>query len=284
LAAWARAVRATIITMDATANIIPAEFLPLLDFSFIPDRQRRIRNPVSSLVIMTNTQKLKQLPQMATIALLCLAVLMLAWPRMKASFRFLPVDLAIERYYKEREIPSRRMLTLMDFSRQAIEYHDHYRYHDGLSFLYYLRAIDINTPALERREAYRLAETESIESLQRAPAQPETWLRVATVRMILHDEPETIVEPWKMSIFTGRTHSTLLVPRVDIGLSQLAFMDNESRAMLRDQLLLAWDLKPRELLQVLKWADPLLDKTRGLAGATDPVALQEMRDRLEKIH
>jgi hypothetical protein len=106
-------------------------------------------------------------------------------------------------------------------------------------------------------------------------------LRLATVRAVLRDEAEAIIEPWKMSIFTGRTHSTLLAPRVGIGLSQLQFMDRESSAMLRDQLLLAWELKPAELLQVLRRRDPGLHKTRALVGGTAPAALGEMEARLE---
>ena len=84
-----------------------------------------------------------------------------------------------------------------------------------------------------------------------------------------------------MSIFTGRTHSTLLAPRVGIGLSQLQYMNPESRAMLRDQLLLAWETKPAELLSTLRLHDPGLRKTRDLVGNTDPAAVAEMEARLE---
>jgi hypothetical protein len=215
------------------------------------------------------------------IALLAAAVLALSWPRLQAGFRYLPVDIAIDRFYADREIPSDRLTVLIRFAGQAINYHDHYRYHDGLSLLHYLRGLDRYTPALERRDAYRQAALEAIEALKRAPSQPDTWLRLAAVRSVLRDDAEAIIEPWKMSIFTGRTHSTLLSPRVGIGLSQLQFMDRESSAMLRDQLLLAWELKPNELLQVLRRRDPGLHKTRALVGGTDPAALGEMEARLE---
>ncbi|MBT8064427.1 MAG: hypothetical protein HKP16_06660 [Xanthomonadales bacterium] len=175
------------------------------------------------------------------------------------------------------------MLTLIGFAETAIAYHDHYRYHDGLSFLYYLRGLDRFTPALERRPAYRESEAQAIETVKRAPAQPEAWLRIATVRSILRDEPESVIEPWKMSIFTGRTHSTLLVPRVEIGLPLSGEMDAEATAMLRDQLLLAWELKPAELLRVLKQRDPGLVQTRALAGNINPAAIEEMEARIEKI-
>lgn len=216
-------------------------------------------------------------------ALLALSTLALAWPRMKASFRFLPVERAIDGYYESREIPTGRMLTLLGFASDAIGHHDHYRYHDGKSMLHYLRGLDIYTPALERRGEYRNAEREAIETVQRAPAQPEAWLRIATVRAILRDEPERVIEPWKMSIFTGRTHSTLMVPRVAVGLPLVEVMDPEARGMLRDQLLLAWALKPNDLLRDLKQVDPRLDFTRGLIAVNDPDALAAMEARIEKV-
>jgi hypothetical protein len=220
---------------------------------------------------------------LAAALLVAVVTLSLAWPRLLASVRFLPVDLAIERYYQTREIPTQRMLTLLGFAAEAIDLDDHYRYHDGRSFLHYLRALDVYTPALERRDEYRKAEAAAVEAVKRAPAHPEAWLRMATVRAILRDEPADVLEPWKMSIFTGRTHSTLMVPRVGIALSYIGLMDDETRAMLRDQLLLAWALKPVDLLRELKRRDPRLLKTTVLISAMDPGALAEMEERIEKV-
>jgi hypothetical protein len=91
------------------------------------------------------------------MALLATAVLALSWPRLQAGFRYLPVDIAVDRFYTDRQIPSDRLTVLIRFAGQAINYHDHYRYHDGLSLLHYLRGLDRYTPALERRDAYRQA-------------------------------------------------------------------------------------------------------------------------------
>jgi hypothetical protein len=232
---------------------------------------------------MNPKTRLEKLALITLATLLSAVLLSLALPRFKASYRFLPVDLALDAYYQEREIPSHRLLTLISFARQAIGHHDHYRYRDSLSLLYYLRAIDLHTPGRERRDDYRASEAEAVETVRQAPAQPEAWLRVARVRSILHDEPESIIEPWKMSIFTGRTHSTLMVPRVGIGLAYFEYLDAESRSMLRDQLLLAWDVKPAELVAELAIRDPTLDKVRSLAGIADPTAVAAMEARLEKI-
>jgi len=217
------------------------------------------------------------------VGLLAVATLALAWPRVLASVRYLPVEHALDRYYADNEIPSDRLKVLIRFAEEAIGRQDHYRFHDGLSQLQYLRGLDVRTPAGERRAAYRAAADAAAASLRRAPAQPAAWLRLATLRWILHDEPETIVGAWKMSIFTGRTHSSLYAHRVEMGLAQRAVLDDEGVAMLLDQLLLAWRIRPGTLVQVLARRDPGLRIVGGLLMDTDPVALREMEDWLERL-
>ena len=217
------------------------------------------------------------------VALVSIIVISLAWPRVLASVRYLPVDRALSRYYADNDIPTDRLLVLIGFAGEAIGMHDHYRYRDGLSQLHYLRGLDVNTPALERRGAYREAESEAMESLRTAPAQSSLWLRLALVRWVLHDEPETIVEPWKMSVFTGRSHSSLFAHRVEIGMAHLEYLDQEGRAMLRDQLRLAWKIRPGTLVRVLARRDPGLLLTRDLLGVGDPGLLAEMETWLERI-
>ncbi len=219
----------------------------------------------------------------ALVGFIAIAVLILAWPRFMASYRYLPVDIAVQRYFSTRVIPSERLPVLIRFAQRAIEHHDHYRFHDGLSLLYLLRALDVNTPALERIDAYRASEAEAVATLERAPAQPAAWLRLANIRWTLHDEPETILAPWKMSIFTGRTDSSLFTQRVDIGLGLRESMDAEAFAMLRDQLLLAWRLQPGSVMKVLALRDRGLEVTRELITNTDPSALAEMEAWLDKL-
>jgi hypothetical protein len=220
----------------------------------------------------------------ALVGLVAVAVLTLAWPRLEASYRYLPVEIAIKHYYSTRVIPSDRLLVLIGFAGRAIEYHDYYRFHDGLSLLHLLRAMDVNTPALQRVDAYRASESEAMAALQRAPAQPGTWLRLASIRWILHDEPQTILTPWKMSIFTGRTDSSLFAQRIEIGLVYRQDMDAEATAMLRDQLLLAWRVQPGSVMTVLMLRDRQLRVTRELIKDSDPSALAEMEIWLEKLH
>ena len=103
------------------------------------------------------------------------------------------------------------------------------------------------------------------------------------MRWVLHEEPEDILAPWKMSIFTGRTDSTLFTQRMEIGLAHREYMDAEAVAMLRDQLLLAWRTQPGGLMGVLSKWDRDLAVTRPLIESTDPVALAEMETWLAKL-
>ena len=207
----------------------------------------------------------------------------LAWPRLHASLRYRPVDLAIDAYYASRDIPTARLPVLIGFAEDAIGVRDHYRYRDGLSQLHYLRGLDVYTPARDRRGAYRASEREAMAAVSRAPAQPQAWLRIAAIRAVLRDEPETVIAPWRMSVFTGRTHSTLLVPRAGVGLAYADEMDRESRAMLRDQLLLAWSHDARALARELKSRDPNLLAVRTVLGGMRPDVVSKMEAILEKI-
>jgi hypothetical protein len=86
-----------------------------------------------------------------------------------------------------------------------------------------------------------------------------------------------------MSIFTGRTDSTLFTQRLEIGLAHREYMDSEAVAMLRDQLLLAWRTQPGSLVGVLSRWDRNLAVTRPLVESTDPVALAEMEVWIDKL-
>lgn len=219
----------------------------------------------------------------ALTGLVAIATLTLSWPRLLASYRYLPVDIAIERYFTTREIPSDRLDVLIKFANQAIAHQDNYQYHNGLSMLQLLRALDLSTPAMERLNAYRAAEEEALASIKKAPAQPAVWLRIANIRWILHDEPADILAPWKMSIFTGRTDYTLIAQRIEIGLAHREFMDEEAVSMFRDQLLLGWRMQPGTVIQVLAGRDHTLTITKALIQNTDPVALEEMEAWLAKL-
>jgi hypothetical protein len=218
-----------------------------------------------------------------TVLFLSFSTLYLAWPRLQGAYRFIPVDIAIRRYYQTSEIPTERLPVLVRFSQEAIELHDHYRFHNRLSVLHWLRAIDPLTPALERRGEYVAAESEARIALTTNPADPHAWSRLATIRWILHEEPEDIIRPWKMSIFTGRITAPLISSRVELGLAFFDQLDDEAIHMLRDQLLLGWRMQAGSLVKVIAARDRSLQKTRSLIDRIDPEAMAELEEWIERI-
>lgn len=176
----------------------------------------------------------------------------LSWPRLHASLLYLPVDTAINAYYATRETPSEQLKGLQQRARDSIAIYPHHRYHEGLSLLYFLEAADSDNLLHRRREAFENTITAAGESLHRAPAQPRTWLRIAQARAWLRYPPEQVIEALKMAIYTGRVEPSMFMTRLTLGLSYLPRMDGEGRAMMRDQVLLAWQLRRSEMQRALR--------------------------------
>ena len=180
-----------------------------------------------------------------------LALLSLAAPRLQAALAYLPVDTALNRYVREGEIPSAQLVALRARARAAISHHAHYRYFDGLSQLNYLQALDAaGKPWLQRPALHRSLDA-ALEAVARAPARPRTWLRIARARAALGEAPGAVVDALTLSILTGRVEPTLLLPRLELGLLYADALDEESRALLSDQALLAWRTQERAFRRAL---------------------------------
>jgi hypothetical protein len=189
------------------------------------------------------------LAMLATAA--ALALLSLAAPRLQAALAYLPVDTALNRYFREHEIPGDQLTALRARAGAAIAHHDHYRYFDGLSQLNYLQALDeAGKPWLQRPALYRSLDA-GLEAVARAPAKPRTWLRIARARAALGWSPDSVVDALSLSILTGRYEPTLLLPRLELGLRYADTLDEDSRVLLSDQALLAWRTQERAFRRAL---------------------------------
>lgn len=164
---------------------------------------------------------------------------------------YLPVDTAIKNYYASREIPGAQLSGLIERAQRALARHEHYRYHDGLSLLLYLRGLDLSSASVESRPAFEQSLAEAKNAVTLAPAQPMVWQRIARIHAWLGDAAEAVIRPLKMSIYAGRVEPTLLIGRLELGYRYLAAMDAEATVLLRDQTLLTWKLQPRELSRAI---------------------------------
>ena len=186
------------------------------------------------------------------IAAAAIFTLSLAWPRLQASLLYLPVDTAISNYWNKRETPSSQLQGLQQRAEDSIAIYPHYRYWDGLSFLYYLEGGDSSNSLNERRQAFENSIEAATVSLERAPSQPRAWFRIASARAWLKYPPEEVTAALKMAIYSGRVDPSLFMARLILGMSYLTRMDEEGVALMRDQALLAWQLQPRAVTKALK--------------------------------
>ncbi len=212
-------------------------------------------------------------------ALLALVLLFMSWPRLQAAWLFLPVEAALSRYFSGHGVDAVQYGPLIERARKAQQTHADYRYLDGLSLLYYLRAIDETSYPWQRRPALHQASEAGLAAVKRNPVQPGTWLRIAHAGAALGTPDAEVVAALEMSILTGRVEPTLLMQRLILAYAYLPMLDPEMRGLLRDQTELAWRLQPRMLSRAL--AEGRLDaaQVKSVVGDMSPIFLQPERER-----
>ena len=220
------------------------------------------------------------MPFAALLSILAVSafLLYLAYPRLHASLLYLPVDTSIKNFYATGEANPAQLEGLRERARQAIDAYPHHRYYDGLSLLYYVTAADADNRLYERREAFEASIVAAEASLDRAPTQPRAWLRIAQARAWLRYAPEQVIEALKMAIYTGRVEPSLFRSRLALGLAYLPRMDGEARALMRDQLLLAWDMQRNDIAGALKRGELPLRPVEDLLAGIHETVLDEIRE------
>jgi hypothetical protein len=215
-----------------------------------------------------------------TAAVLAGLVLFLSWSRLQASLNYLPVQSAIELYWINGEVPEAQLVSLQNRTLQSINLHPHQRYWEGLSLLHYLQAIQPDNSLSARREAYENTVSAATASLAMAPVQPQLWLRKAHALNWLSFTPAATIQAFKMSIYTGRVEPMLLIPRLVLGYTRVNAMDEEGRSLLRDQTLLAWRLRQRDVLRAIRQESLSFPQISILLSPSHTDVLAEMEEAL----
>ena len=115
--------------------------------------------------------------------------------------------------------------------------------------------------------------------VQRAPARPRVWLRIARTKAFLGHPQEEVIQAWKMSVLTGRVEPTLMLARLELGLRYFAGLDNESIALLRDQAVLSWSVQKKQLMRGLASGSLNIELLRELLSGTHQHIIAEMEAR-----
>lgn len=189
---------------------------------------------------------------------------------------YLPVERAIERYWAGVPLEADNLAAMQARAERVLHMHDHYRFHNGLSLLYYLQGIAPSGSLYERTQALEKALFHARQSLQQAPLQPELWLRIADGSGRLFRPRAEVVAAYKTAIYMARVEPTHLMARVQLGLALQYALDPEGTGLLRDQLLLAWNLRHGDMIRSLNAGTISMERIRPLLAATHPDLLAKI--------
>lgn len=165
-------------------------------------------------------------------------------------------------------------------ARAAIARNPHPRYQEGLSLLYYLEGSQPGITLLNQRKALQSSVEAAEASLRLAPVQPRLWMRKADAMDWLSFYSEPALDALKMSVFTGRVEPMLQLSRLRLGYSRVHALDEEGLDLLRDQTLLAWKMRQREVIDAVREGDLQLVRMRFVLSTTHPDVLAEIEDSL----
>jgi hypothetical protein len=225
---------------------------------------------------MTGNSSLYRFTLILFTAVAASALLLLSWPRLQASVRYLPVDTALSMYWPDREIKAEQLEGLIERAEESIASHGNYQYWEGLSELQMLNSQDMNKPRWQRRLALEQSLLAAEEVVRRVPAKPRTWLRIARVVGFLAYPDKQIMPALKMSILTGRVEPTLMLTRLQLGLSYLPALDEETALLLSDQAVLTWTMYQGQMLGLITNGSLDFERLRDLLSNRSQDIISEM--------
>lgn len=210
-------------------------------------------------------------------------LIFVSFPRYIASIKVMYADAVLAELSAGGEVPEVTLLKAQNTLNDAIGWHDssyYWRQLSDLKFKYFLLYFsdleNINETLTETS-----ATTDWALSLM--PVAPYTWYDRAVIDSMDGDEIEHALESLAMSVYVDRINKNLLKARVLFLWDNLDSCNEELRAIFKSQLLLFWELKPRQLVRVLK-ANPDMKRWLDEALSTSPDELEKLNKRFWRGH
>lgn len=203
----------------------------------------------------------------------------MAWPRLLAYLQFLPVQQVQSRLFVSGAA-GQDLEGLIARSNRAISLHENYSFFSTLSLLHYLQGVDADASLYERRRSLEQSLSSARASLRSAPLQPDLWLRLATAGFQVFLPAQELAAYFRMAVWSGRVEPTHLINRLQIGFALQAQLDDEGLGLLRDQVLLAWNLRQRDFVTAIRKGQLSRQSVESLLAVTHPDVIREMESVL----
>lgn len=213
-------------------------------------------------------------------AVVAIFVLQLSYPRVTSSISYFPVEAALKHHWKDYPIKQSQFPVLIDIANKSILKLDIARYWRGLAWLHYFHAVKLRYKSEQGQQSMMLSLNAFEKAIQKAPADPTVWLRIAWIHMFLGHEGKLVIYALKMSIFTGRVESYLMLNRLDLILRYVSKFEESDLSMIEHQIQIAWRLYPQKMLENLRQGVYKQQTLFDTMQEASPQLVQEIKDKL----
>ncbi len=197
---------------------------------------------------MTNRSK-KILPRLArdgAVLALAATLITLSVPRVMAAFNSFSSGPILDKIQFRKDVGPQKLRVLIDSQIRGLKWMKTSRRWTDLGQAEILLA-NMTKKRKERRKLYFEAEAALQRGLAISPSNPFAWTRLAYIDLALNGVSPSVVRKLRMALTAAPFSPRLLFPRLQLILVTWSQFDRSDRALILDQIRLAWRFNPRRL-------------------------------------
>ena len=216
------------------------------------------------------------------IFLLAGILIYLSFPRFIASIKTLYSDVLVYELDAGALPPEMALLKAQGDLGEAIDWSDSSYYRGQINYLQVQYFLNYTANITDIEDALADIMQGSNLALSLMPVAPYVWYDRALMDSMYPERVARTLTAIKMSVYADRVNQNLLKARVLFLWDNKEAWDDESRSIFKAQLMLLWELKRRQLIQVLK-SNPELGSWLVDGLSTSPDELVKLERLLKKL-
>jgi hypothetical protein len=185
------------------------------------------------------------------ILFVSVTLVLVALPRFRAAFNYIPVDTAVQRVHRKGGLAKEKIPELIERGQESIDLFDLAGYWNGISALKFYQAQSEVVSSYLNQESFSYVQNYNKQSLSRSPANSYLWYKQAIVLFKQEKASGEIADALIMSILTGPNESGILIDRLRLCFMVFSEFKGDDRDILVSQVMLAWNAAPNDFLKDL---------------------------------
>lgn len=186
----------------------------------------------------------------AVLALaLALALIWLSVPRVMAAFNSFSSGPVLDKIQVRKDVGPKKLRVLIESQKRGLNWKETSRRWTDLGQAKLLLAISTKDRK-ERRKLYSQAGEALEKGLAISPSSPFAWTRLAYIDLALNGVSPSVAQKLRMALAIAPFNPRLLFPRLRIILLSWSQFERSDRALILDQIRLAWRFNPRRLTKM----------------------------------